>query len=440
MCCRLSLLLFMFLILLGCQETSPSNNNTDGDAEKDFSEQTDSCEDIDLCADAECLGESSCDSDTGKCICNQGYEALGHGCVKRESDGDLDIDQDSYEEQDQEFDPDQDQDFDIEQDLYEEQELEFEQVIDSDSDFEESENNLPDCSSVIAPTMTIIHLGVKLEFETNSDDGIIETGVSSDPDSDHPDSWLQKSVIALDVSGKKKVFGRLSSSDCNSVVFSFIYDVRESYPPIAGEALSTAIALDDESIIGWATAVENISYGEEVIEEWRSPEKALGQAEGTAFDIVSLGRGGNITLSFNPPISNGDGYDFAVFENSFSDNFLELAYVEVSSDGVNFMRFDSGYLGDTPVDRYGSIDTGLIGGLGGKYRQGYGDPFDLEVFVNREEVLSGLFDLGAIKYVRIVDIIGDGNMHDSFGHPIYDPVLTTNSAGFDLDAIAVLNR
>ncbi|MFN6048554.1 MAG: T9SS C-terminal target domain-containing protein, partial [Bacteroidota bacterium] len=56
-------------------------------------------------------------------------------------------------------------------------------------------------------------------------------------------------------------------------------------------------------------------------------------AEGPAASngVVSLGDGGIATLTFDPPITNGDGFDFAVFENTFLDTFLELAFVEVST-------------------------------------------------------------------------------------------------------------
>jgi len=42
--------------------------------------------------------------------------------------------------------------------------------------------------------------------------------------------------------------------------------------------------------------------------------------------------------------------------------------------------------------------------------------------------------------VRTGDLVGDGSESDSFGHPIYDPHPTQTSAGFDLDAVGVLNR
>ena len=65
---------------------------------------------------------------------------------------------------------------------------------------------------------------------------------------------------------------------------------------------------------------------------------------------------GYITLGFETGISNGDGYDFAVFENAFggaASVFAELGYVEVSSNGVDFARFDSV-----------SLTESLLGGTG----------------------------------------------------------------------------
>jgi len=52
---------------------------------------------------------------------------------------------------------------------------------------------------------------------------------------------------------------------------------------------------------------------------------------------------------------------------------------------------------------------------------------------------SGLLDTDNVGWVRIVDIVGDGSYFDTSGDIIYDPYPTTGSAGFDLDAIGVLN-
>ena len=43
--------------------------------------------------------------------------------------------------------------------------------------------------------------------------------------------------------------------------------------------------------------------------------------------VVSLGDGGYALLTFEKPIKNGID-DFAIFENSFSDTFLELGLVD----------------------------------------------------------------------------------------------------------------
>jgi hypothetical protein len=153
---------------------------------------------------------------------------------------------------------------------------------------------------------------------------------------------------------------------------------------------------------------------------------------------VSLGEGGIITLGFDTPISDNDGFDFCVFENSFSDTFLELAYVEVASSENRFVRFSARSLVQGPVDAYGTIDATAVSGLAGKYRQGFCTPFDLALLRDRPEVESGEVDLSAIRYVRLRDIVGDGRELDCHSAPIYDPFPTTGGAGFDLDAVAVL--
>jgi hypothetical protein len=147
-----------------------------------------------------------------------------------------------------------------------------------------------------------------------------------------------------------------------------------------------------------------------------------------------------VTLGFDTPITDDAGFDFAVFENGITDDYLELAFVEVSTDGETFVRFDSIYLAEAPVEPYGLLDTETFEGLAGKYRMGFGHPFDLNTLKNKPQVLNGTVDLRDIRYIRVVDIIGDGTMTDSFGHPIYDPFPTENSAGFDLDAIGVIHQ
>lgn len=213
------------------------------------------------------------------------------------------------------------------------------------------------------------------------------------------------------------------------------------YAPAANKPGSTAIHKDSTSFAQWATAYQNYLPGPNVDtsateagSDWKNPAKALGKAQGTAGDVVVLGDSGSITLTFGGYITNGTGADFAVFENSFSDTFLELAWVEVSSDGTNFFRFPNASLTAAPVSAYGSTDPTNLNGLAGKYKGGFGTPFDLDRLVGA----NGL-DLDKVQYVRIVDIVGNGTAFDSAGRPIYDPFPTYGTGGFDLDAVGVIN-
>lgn len=247
---------------------------------------------------------------------------------------------------------------------------------------------------------------------------------------------------------------------------------------------------------GWVTEVVDYSPAPGLASAWKNANKALGPVTGDNFDIVSLGdlyspanapttganppfggsgtpytgdpnnktdgfgfigfdSPGSITLGFNLPITNGAGADFAVFENAFTSNyttpggsieggvFAELAYVEVSTDGVNFARFDSVSLTEAAVGQYGTVDPSNIFNLAGKsanaYGESWGTPFDLDNLASHPMVLGGLVDLLSINYVRIVDIPGNGSYTDSLGNPIYDAWVTFGSGGFDLDAIGAIN-
>ncbi len=263
-------------------------------------------------------------------------------------------------------------------------------------------------------------------FEDNNEDYIVDT-------------WEYVELSSLGVVNKLEF--SLGSSDTGdwgmNTPACFVLDtiVLGRYAPAAGGVGSTAVYMDNAGIVGWASGWENYVVGSNCDAQWQTPEKALGKAKGTSYDIVCLGRGGEITLTFDCGIGDGAGYDFAVFENGISDTFLELAYVEVSSDGVNFFRFMNDSLTEGPVGSYGSVEAVDIGGFAGKYRQGYGTPFDLALLKNT----SGLLDTDNVGWVRIVDIVGDGSYFDTSGDIIYDPYPTTGSAGFDLDAIGVLN-
>ena len=235
--------------------------------------------------------------------------------------------------------------------------------------------------------------------------------------------------------------------------------------------------------VGWASyfvsyvpSDETGTYGMNGIgSQFANPTLALGEVTGNNMDIVSLGdmdaeeiddymdgepytySPGILTLGFDNAIYNGAGADFAAFENGFVSNyntgagsvagqmFAELGYVEVSTDGVNFARFPSSYLNETPTGStaYLTQDVSNIYNLAGKHTNAYGEswgtPFDLDDLIDNDLVLDGLVDLDEINYVRIVDIPGDGTWTDADGTSIYDAWVTWGSGGMDFEALGVIN-
>jgi hypothetical protein len=193
----------------------------------------------------------------------------------------------------------------------------------------------------------------------------------------------------------------------------------------------------------WADAVPVDGYqpGPEAL-SYTDPAKALGPASGVSTDVVVLGRGGSIVLDMATPFADGPGADFAVWENGIvygeGSLFAELAFVEVSSDGTSFARFPTRTARTTVVGAYQPINPADYSGFAGLHPAGTGTAFDLAELRETPEVQSDAVDLTAIRFVRILDIVGDGGTSDSFGNPIYDPYPTTGTAGFDLDGVAVL--
>ncbi len=207
------------------------------------------------------------------------------------------------------------------------------------------------------------------------------------------------------------------------------------FPGSAGTSNSTAIHKDSALFVNWANGHSSYVIGADVDITWQTPHKAYGKAAGMPSDIVSLGNGGAITLFFPLPIRDGAGADFAVFENAFSDTFLELAFVEVSSDGINFFRFPTTSLTPSAVGAFGVVYPDEIDGFAGKYRAGFGTPFDLAVLTS-----NNLLDKENIRYVRLIDIVGNGNTKDAAGRSIFDPTPTVGSGGFDLDGVGVIHQ
>ena len=227
----------------------------------------------------------------------------------------------------------------------------------------------------------------------------------------------------------------------SSMLLAFNIPVVLSAGPYAGAvgtSTTTAIYKDSEEFVEWASSVVEYDAGDNVSSSWQTLSNALGEAQGTSYNILCLGDGGSVILTFDEAICDGDGYDFAVFENAFNNTYLELAYVEVSSDGVHWVRFPNVSLTESAVGAYGSVDCTNIDGLAGKYKQGYGTPFDLSDLEGVDG--SEYLDFDNIVYVKIVDIVGDGTYYDSEGNVIYDPYATSGSSnGFDLDAVGVIH-
>jgi hypothetical protein len=162
--------------------------------------------------------------------------------------------------------------------------------------------------------------------------------------------------------------------------------------------------------------------------------------------VLSLGDGGSVILTFAAPLTDAEGPDFAVFENGFFVTpgavFAELAFVEVSSNGADFVRFPavSATQTLTQAGNFSTLDPSNLQNLAGKHPAGYGTPFDLAELAGA----PGL-DVRRITHVRLVDVTGDvlqsRGSRDSLGNWINDPWPTNfQTGGFDLDAIGVIHQ
>ncbi|MBE9467376.1 MAG: T9SS type A sorting domain-containing protein [Bacteroidetes bacterium] len=236
---------------------------------------------------------------------------------------------------------------------------------------------------------------------------------------------------------------------------------QSSFAPAAGEPGSTAIYKDSSVFKTWASQCL-VNRGYINIEDtsktftqgditsnkafFGNDTLALGQPNGI-MDVVSLGDGGSATITFKDAMINDDGPDFAIFENGFKQSgppylfYLELAFVEVSSDGNNFVRFPSVSLTQdtSQINSFGGIDPENIHNLAGKYIVDYGTPFDLEDLKDSSNI-----DINNITHIKIVDVVGDVNdnfaNYDSKGNKINDTWPTPFwSCGFDLEAVGIIN-
>ncbi len=211
------------------------------------------------------------------------------------------------------------------------------------------------------------------------------------------------------------------------------------FAPGVGSPGTKAIHKDSSIVLGWADSVI-VHRGYLDIAQPGLGLVSHGQASNAYYyadgQVISLGDSGMATYVLTQPLTDHSGPELAIFENSFSDDFLELAFVEVSKDGQQFYRFPTISLVDTVVQTgaFGSTDPTQIQNLAGKYRADYGQPFDLK----------DVPELDSVNYIRIIDAIGsiDPNYasRDSQGNIINDPYPSNfPSGGFDLDALAFLH-
>jgi hypothetical protein len=262
-------------------------------------------------------------------------------------------------------------------------------------------------------------------------------------------TWLDMSKLGR----VQKVRCSLSSSDMgswgmNTPAYFCIDDVMLEEPNYVGRN-DKPIHKDSAVFTGWATSC-NVKRGYINIMDtlakdnnsnrasYGKPENAIGKPDN---QVISLGDAGSATLTFGKPFKNQAGYDFAVFENSFDGKFLELAFVEVSSDGIQYARFPavSSTQIFTQLDNSAIIEPLELHNMAGKYPVFYGTPFDLEELKDSPGI-----DINKISYIRIIDAVGSLKSgfctFDSKLNKVNDPYPTPfQTGGFDLDAVGILS-
>jgi hypothetical protein len=166
-----------------------------------------------------------------------------------------------------------------------------------------------------------------------------------------------------------------------------------------------------------------------------------GGSDHGSLDVVSLGSGGSIEVTFAPnAIVDGPGPDFIVFENPFwiagdsSNVYAEPGEVSVSDDGTTWVPFPCNPTVDPgATDGTGTAPPyGACGGWGVVYStpQNGISPFD------PAKAGGNSYDLAIIgvkhaRFVKIVDRTDEACPEAGADKP--------NTNGFDLDAIAIVN-
>jgi hypothetical protein len=235
-----------------------------------------------------------------------------------------------------------------------------------------------------------------------------------------------------------------------------------SFDLLAGPYNNVGVSKDDPAVTHWAASVVDYRPAPGVAASFADPAKALGPANGLVVSLGDLNAQqisenmlpGAITLALATPIMNGPGWDLLIFENAsafFPPPFVfaELAYVEASTSGVDFVRFSSvslnvepgqGIPDDTEINTtfgraFAGINATNVNNLAGIHPSNFGTAFNLDDLTTSPLVQSGIVDLNDIRFVRLVDIPGNGAYSDSHGRPVLDAWVTSGSGGLDLDAV-----
>jgi Secretion system C-terminal sorting domain len=234
-------------------------------------------------------------------------------------------------------------------------------------------------------------------------------------------------------------------SACVSLLFCYT-PIKAQFAPPVGHEGTTAIYKDSSVFIAWANKCNVVRGFQDISNQslgyTNVGDSSLAIGLAGTNGVVSLGDAGVAILEFSSPIMDGNGPDFAVFENGFDNLFLELAFVEVSSDGIHFFRFPAISNTDTTIQTggFGLTDASKLHNLAGKYRAEYGTPFDLSDIAN-----DALLNKQSITHVKVIDVVGSiQNQYcsrDANNQKVNDPWPTGwGNGGFDLDAVGVIHQ
>lgn len=235
---------------------------------------------------------------------------------------------------------------------------------------------------------------LKVTFDTNDNWCLLET---------HLHIWKDESERPVNKKGNP-VPGLFEYSETHACVDSYTYETEEN--PAMDWNIAAHAVVQTGAAPYYASSVFEVNQGlkkdnSAVDDERSNPENALHYETGhDASNFFSLGFEGSITLTFDCPISDGDGADIRVIEDTWSTYPVESADVYVSKDGEGWE---------------------FIGEADNTHRD---DAYNIHT--------ESFFDLETIgfewaQYVKIVDTS--------------DPAVHNNNAdGYDLNAVEALHN